>query len=242
MYVARDEFRREGTIAQRSCAELPTMSLSDADGLSGVRRRATRILDRVASVLPTVRARLFALVLVALVPALVILVYDEWLARERGFAALTRSVDAGRSPDAAGDGRPHHARRAPAWRARGRSGRRRALSRGDAQAGRCAARRSPLQQPPDRRRHDRRCAGERRTARSQGQRARPARVRAGPAHARLRDRGLSSRTGHRRTGSQSRTTRRERGRHADVRRVREHRPRLGGRVHRTLRPSRRAPC
>ena len=56
------------------------MSPSDADGLSGVRRRASHILDRVASVLPTVRARLFALVLVALVPALVILVYDEWLA------------------------------------------------------------------------------------------------------------------------------------------------------------------
>lgn len=65
------------------------MSPSDADELSAVRRRASHLLDRVASVLPTVRARLFALVLVALVPALVILVYDEWLARERGFAALT---------------------------------------------------------------------------------------------------------------------------------------------------------
>ena len=65
------------------------MSLSDADGLSGIRRRANHILERTASVLPTVRARLFALVLVALMPALVILVYDEWLARERGFAALT---------------------------------------------------------------------------------------------------------------------------------------------------------
>ena len=47
------------------------------------------MLDRAASVLPTVRARLFALVLVALVPALLILLYDEWRARERGFAALT---------------------------------------------------------------------------------------------------------------------------------------------------------
>src|SRR4051794_23368307 len=65
------------------------MSLSDADGLSGARRRTNHVLDRVASVLPTVRARLFTLVLVALVPALVILFYDQWLARERGFAALT---------------------------------------------------------------------------------------------------------------------------------------------------------
>ena len=65
------------------------MSLSDADGLSRSRREARRIFDRVGSALPTVRARLFALVLVALVPALVILVYDEWLARARAFDALT---------------------------------------------------------------------------------------------------------------------------------------------------------
>jgi signal transduction histidine kinase/CheY-like chemotaxis protein/HPt (histidine-containing phosphotransfer) domain-containing protein len=65
------------------------MSLKDADGLSRVRRGASLVLDRFAAVLPTVRARLFALVLVALVPALVILVYDGWQARERGFAALT---------------------------------------------------------------------------------------------------------------------------------------------------------
>ena len=64
------------------------MTGSNAAGGSGGRRRASRILDRVASVLPTVRARLFALVLVALVPAIVILVYEGWLARERGFAAL----------------------------------------------------------------------------------------------------------------------------------------------------------
>jgi hypothetical protein len=51
-------------------------------------RRATRVVERVASALPTVRARLSALVVIALVPALVILAYDEWLARERGFAAL----------------------------------------------------------------------------------------------------------------------------------------------------------
>src|ERR671912_2915769 len=65
------------------------MTIKDADGLSGVRRAASLVLDRFAAVLPTVRARLFALVLVALVPALVILVYDAWLARERGFASLT---------------------------------------------------------------------------------------------------------------------------------------------------------
>ena len=49
---------------------------------------ATRIVERVASLLPTVRNRLSALVLMALVPALVILAYDEWSARQRGFAAL----------------------------------------------------------------------------------------------------------------------------------------------------------
>ena len=47
------------------------------------------MLDRVASLVPTVRGRLTALVLMALIPALVILAYDEWLARERAFAALT---------------------------------------------------------------------------------------------------------------------------------------------------------
>ena len=65
------------------------MSLSDADPPGAVTRRATRVVERVAAILPTVRGRLFALVLVAVVPALVILAYDEWLARERGFAALT---------------------------------------------------------------------------------------------------------------------------------------------------------
>ena len=65
------------------------MSPSGGDELSGIRRRPSHILDRVASVLPTVRARLFALVLVALVPAFVILVFDQWLARDRGFASLT---------------------------------------------------------------------------------------------------------------------------------------------------------
>jgi two-component system, sensor histidine kinase and response regulator len=53
-----------------------------------MRHRLTRVIDRVASLLPTVRGRLSALVIVALVPAFVILAYDEWLARERGIAAL----------------------------------------------------------------------------------------------------------------------------------------------------------
>jgi two-component system, sensor histidine kinase and response regulator len=47
------------------------------------------LLDRVASLLPTVRGRLSALVVIALLPALVILGYDEWLTRQRTFAALT---------------------------------------------------------------------------------------------------------------------------------------------------------
>jgi signal transduction histidine kinase/CheY-like chemotaxis protein/HPt (histidine-containing phosphotransfer) domain-containing protein len=51
--------------------------------------RMTRAVDRTASVLPTVRGRLSALVVLALVPALVILGYDEWLARRRALAALT---------------------------------------------------------------------------------------------------------------------------------------------------------
>jgi two-component system, sensor histidine kinase and response regulator len=65
------------------------MSITDADGLIGIGRRAGRAFDRLAAVVPTVRGRLFALVFMALVPALVILVYDEWLARARSFAALT---------------------------------------------------------------------------------------------------------------------------------------------------------
>ena len=65
------------------------MSFSPADPPGAATRRATRVVERVAAILPTVRGRLFALVLLAVVPALVILGYDEWLARERGFAALT---------------------------------------------------------------------------------------------------------------------------------------------------------
>jgi signal transduction histidine kinase/CheY-like chemotaxis protein/HPt (histidine-containing phosphotransfer) domain-containing protein len=74
---------------QSDDAEDTVMSASDADGRSGINRRASRVLDRIASLLPSVRGRLFALVITALVPALVILVYDEWLVRERAFAALT---------------------------------------------------------------------------------------------------------------------------------------------------------
>src|SRR5262245_49883239 len=65
------------------------MSLSSPDRPSSMRRRAARVVEQIASVLPTVRARLSALVLMALVPALVILGYDEWLSRERAFEALT---------------------------------------------------------------------------------------------------------------------------------------------------------
>ena len=65
------------------------MSVPAADGPDTASRRATRVIDRIASVLPTVRGRLFALVLVALVPALVILAYDAWLARQSAFASLT---------------------------------------------------------------------------------------------------------------------------------------------------------
>jgi signal transduction histidine kinase/CheY-like chemotaxis protein len=57
--------------------------------LRDVTHRAGGLVERAASVLPTVRARLFALVAMALVPALVILTFDEWLARRRGFEALT---------------------------------------------------------------------------------------------------------------------------------------------------------
>jgi hypothetical protein len=67
------------------------MSFSDANGRSAMKHRVTRVIDRVASLLPTVRGRLSALVLMALVPALVILVYDEWLSRERGIAALSEA-------------------------------------------------------------------------------------------------------------------------------------------------------
>jgi two-component system, sensor histidine kinase and response regulator len=69
--------------------EQQAMSRNDADGPTAIKLRAMRVVDRVASVLPTVRGRLFTLVLVALVPALVILAYDEWLARKRGLEALT---------------------------------------------------------------------------------------------------------------------------------------------------------
>ncbi len=66
-----------------------TLHREDVDAPGPIRRRVTRVVERVGSVLPTVRGRLFALVLLALVPALVILAYDEWLARVRALSALT---------------------------------------------------------------------------------------------------------------------------------------------------------
>src|SRR5262245_2532750 len=65
------------------------MSPGNVDALNSIRHRATRLVERAASIVPTVRGRLSALVLMALTPGLVILAYDEWLARERAFAALT---------------------------------------------------------------------------------------------------------------------------------------------------------
>ena len=61
----------------------------DADGLTAVRRRAKRVAEQVASIVPTVRGRLSALVLMALVPAFVILGFDAWLVRQRALASLT---------------------------------------------------------------------------------------------------------------------------------------------------------
>ena len=63
--------------------------MSNRDGPGSTRRRAARALDRVAALLPTVRGRLTALVVLALIPALVSLGYSEWLARDREFDALT---------------------------------------------------------------------------------------------------------------------------------------------------------
>ncbi len=51
-------------------------------------RALARGTARLSELLPTVRGRLFALVVVALLPSLVILSYDEWLARQRGLAAF----------------------------------------------------------------------------------------------------------------------------------------------------------
>ena len=62
---------------------------TDLSGPRDRKARTTAWLDRLSSMLPTVRGRLFVLVLLALVPALVILGYDEWQARQRAFLALT---------------------------------------------------------------------------------------------------------------------------------------------------------
>ena len=213
------------------------MSPSDAEELSGVRRRASHILDRAASILPTVRARLFALVLVALVPALVILVYDEWLARDRGFAALTDlSTRVVRLLQREMDDR---------------------ITRGAHRLAVLAADPDVIALTPaatrklvDALREDRLynnlliadgTTGDVRAS------AVPldhkANVRELLAFERAR-RTLDFATGAflpepatHEAWSQRRAPRRERGRHSDVHRVREHRPRLGVRVHRTFRPS-----
>src|SRR5262245_27274414 len=65
------------------------MTATDTNALSSIRLRASRAIERAGSLVPTVRGRLFALVLIALVPALVILGYDEWRARHRAFTALS---------------------------------------------------------------------------------------------------------------------------------------------------------
>src|SRR5262245_21560771 len=65
------------------------MTVTDTNALSSIRARTSRAIDRIDSVVPTVRGRLSALVLIALVPALVILGYDEYRSRERAFDALT---------------------------------------------------------------------------------------------------------------------------------------------------------
>jgi signal transduction histidine kinase/CheY-like chemotaxis protein/HPt (histidine-containing phosphotransfer) domain-containing protein len=60
----------------------------DVDSLTSLRRRVGRVFDRIGGFLPTVRGRLSALVLAALVPAIAGLGYDEWLARRQSFSAL----------------------------------------------------------------------------------------------------------------------------------------------------------
>jgi len=66
--------------------------MTDPHQDDGGRARGDRLLarwtNRLAQVLPTVRGRLWALVGVAVLPSLVILSYDEWLARQRGLDAF----------------------------------------------------------------------------------------------------------------------------------------------------------
>ena len=65
------------------------MSERDRESVPGAARGSgERFTRRLSSWLPTVRARLVALVAVALVPSLVILAYDEWLAHRRGLEAF----------------------------------------------------------------------------------------------------------------------------------------------------------
>jgi len=66
--------------------------MTDTHQDDGGRARGNRLLarwtGRLAQVLPTVRGRLWALVGFAVLPSLVILSYDEWLARQRGLEAF----------------------------------------------------------------------------------------------------------------------------------------------------------
>ncbi len=64
------------------------MTLADEPRPSTLRQWGPRVIRRTGSVLPTVRGRLFALVSIALVPALVILGYDLWVAKARALDAL----------------------------------------------------------------------------------------------------------------------------------------------------------
>jgi hypothetical protein len=57
------------------------MTLADEPRPSALRQWGPRAIGRAGSALPTVRGRLFALVSIALAPALVILGYDLWVAK-----------------------------------------------------------------------------------------------------------------------------------------------------------------
>ena len=212
------------------------MSMSDRDGATAIRRGATRLVDQVASLLPTVRARLSALVVMALVPALVILGYDEWLARERALRRLTgqASTQVVRLMQRELDDR---------------------ITRGAHRLGRCwrPIRTSSFARLPRPASWSKRCAtislynnlliadgttGDVRASAVPLDRT-ATRVSCsrstGPPHPRLRHRRVPSRTGNARAGPQPRPTRHQRARQRDVRRAGKPRPRMGRRVHRTLR-------
>ena len=214
------------------------MSVSGDEPTRITRGATTRVVDRVASLLPTVRARLFALVVMALVPALVILGYDEWRARERGFTNLTdlaqrivrllqREMD---------DRITRSAHRLQVLSADS-----------DVISLAPAATRKLVDALRDDQLYNNLLIADGATGdvRSSavpldrtGERARTACVRPCPPHARTRHGRLPSRSDHARAGPEPRTTRRERYRHADVGRPGKRRHRLGPRVHRTLRTAR----